>query len=199
MFAKFTLDGPWVAIMTIGGDAIRDDTSHRSRRTEERFGGSKVPMLAQHYLDERTIAINNAIKVAPPSRPGESHPEPLTEPGLKPLDLSGSCHPLKAAASHRTRELLRSSVGSPFPMRVTPSLRSTGITPLHHYYGGVRPWLVHRYFRPRGFSHLCLFPSHHQSGSQVPCESLDQGHAFCTPDTTWPVGRYRPCSSRDSQ
>ena len=47
IFAKFTLDGPWVAIMTIGGDAIRDDTSHRSRRTKEGFGGRKVPMLAQ--------------------------------------------------------------------------------------------------------------------------------------------------------
>src|SRR5215469_9800936 len=34
-------------------------------------------------------------------------------------------------------------------MQVTPSLRSTGITPRHHYYGGVRPSLPHRYFRPR--------------------------------------------------
>jgi len=25
--------------------------------TEERFGGRKVPMLAQHYIDQRTIAI----------------------------------------------------------------------------------------------------------------------------------------------
>jgi hypothetical protein len=31
---------------------------------------------------------------------------------------------------------------------MTCSLRSTGITPLHHYYEAVRPWAAHRYFRP---------------------------------------------------
>jgi hypothetical protein len=39
---------------------------------------------------------------------------------------------------------------------MTCSLRSTGITPLHHYYQAVRPWSAHRYFRPRGFGRLCL-------------------------------------------
>ena len=53
-----------------------------------------------------------------------------------------------------------------------------------------------RYFRPRGFSHLCLFPYHHRPGSQVPYESPDTSHAFSTPDTTWPVSRYPPCSSQ---
>src|SRR5262244_4262066 len=33
------------------------------------------------------------------------HPEPLTDSGRKPLDLSGSCHPLKAAAFHRDRRV----------------------------------------------------------------------------------------------
>src|SRR5258707_14000240 len=32
-----------------------------------------------------------------PSRPGEFHPEPLTDP-----DLTGSCHRVKAAAFHST-------------------------------------------------------------------------------------------------
>jgi hypothetical protein len=42
-------------------------------------------------------------------------------------------------------------------MRVTPSLPSTSVTSRHHYYGGVRPWMVHRYFRPRVFA-LVPFP-----------------------------------------
>ena len=33
-----------------------------------------------------------------PSRPGEFHPEPLTDSGREPLDSSGSCHRTKAAA-----------------------------------------------------------------------------------------------------
>jgi hypothetical protein len=33
-----------------------------------------------------------------PSRPGEFHPEPLTDSGLDTLASSGSCHRMKAAA-----------------------------------------------------------------------------------------------------
>src|SRR5580700_5360447 len=35
-----------------------------------------------------------------PSRPREFHPEPLTDSGREPLDSSGSCHRMKAAAFH---------------------------------------------------------------------------------------------------
>src|SRR5450756_1225694 len=37
---------------------------------------------------------------------------------------------------------------------MTRPLRSTGITPLHHYYRTVRPSPAHRYFQPRGCSRL---------------------------------------------
>src|SRR3954462_12282718 len=70
--------------------------------------------------------------------------------GLKPLDLSGSCHPLKAAAFRRDPWLLRLPVDLAIPPRVTRPLRSTGITRLHHYYGAVRTWPAPWYFRPRG-------------------------------------------------
>jgi Resolvase, N terminal domain len=51
-------------------------------------------------------------------------------------------------------------------------------------------------FRPRGFGRLCLFPWHRRPGSQVPCESPNESHASCTPDTAWPVSRFSPYSSR---
>jgi hypothetical protein len=41
-----------------------------------------------------------------PSRPGEFHPEPLTESGRDTLVSSGSCHRAKAAAFRREFELL---------------------------------------------------------------------------------------------
>src|ERR1700744_4401905 len=78
-------------------------------------------------------------------------------------------------------------------VRVTPSLCSADIAPLHRYYGGVRPWSAYRYFRPRGFGHLCLFPWRRRPGSQVPFESPDWSHASSTPDTAWTVSRYLPC------
>jgi hypothetical protein len=86
--AQFTLDGCGIAIMAISGDAVWHNSGHRSRRTEERFGGRKVPMPAQHYIDQRTIAIGGAIKVAPlamdfdvcsvdmPARPDAMAPTP---------------------------------------------------------------------------------------------------------------------------
>ena len=40
---------------------------------------------------------------------------------------------------------------------MTRPLRSAGITPLQRYYGAVRAWTAHRYFRPRG-SPLVPFP-----------------------------------------
>src|SRR5947207_3263968 len=54
---------------------------------------------------------------------------------------------------------------------MTCPLRSTGITPLHRYYGAVRPSPAHRYFRPHGWSRLRLFPWHRRPGSHVPYKS----------------------------
>jgi hypothetical protein len=48
----------------------------------------------------------------------------------------------------------------PISKAMTYPLRSTGITPLQHYYEAVRPSPAHQYFRPRGWSRLCLFPWH---------------------------------------
>src|SRR6516164_8737671 len=75
--------------------------------------------------------------------------------GLDTLASSGSCHRTKAAASRRELELLLLPVGS-LATSVTCPLRSTGITPLPRYYGAVRPYPPHRYFRPHSFA-ACTF------------------------------------------
>src|SRR5208283_160070 len=116
-------------------------------------------------------------------------------------DVTLSRHPAratesKAAAFRRELELLPSPVGS-LPTSVTCPLCSAGITPLHHYYGAVRPCPAHRYFRPRGGDRLRLFPRHRRPGSQVPCESPDESHASYTPDTARPVSRFPPSPSRN--
>ena len=71
------------------------------------------------------------------ARPGEFHPEPPTDP-----DLTLSRHPARVIARRLPPAI---EIGflplpvDPRPMAMTRSLRSTGITPLHHYYGAVRP------------------------------------------------------------
>src|SRR6516165_2026665 len=80
----------------------------------------------------------------------------------------------------------------PSQMAVTRSLRSTDITPFPRYYGAVRPSPAHRYFRPRGLSHLRLFPSHRHRGSHVPYKSLVELRAAYMPDAAWAVSGHPP-------
>jgi hypothetical protein len=91
-----------------------------------------------------------------PSRPGEFHPEPLTDP-----DLNLSIHPARVTArrlppSAEPSGSSRFDPVGPCSTAMTCPLCSTGITPLHHYYGAVRPSPAHRYFRPHGWSRLRL-------------------------------------------
>jgi hypothetical protein len=105
-----------------------------------------------------------------PSRPGEFHPEPLTEP-----DVNLSIH--TARATHRrlppsaeTNRVHPAQAVDPSisPTRVTCSLRSTGITPLHRYYEAVRPCWDASVLSASRVLRLCLFPYHRPAGSQVP-------------------------------
>jgi len=72
-------------------------------------------------------------------------------------------------------------------MAMTRPLRSTGITPLQRYYEAVRPSPAHRYFRPRGWSRLHLFPWHRRPGSHVPYKSPIELRAAYMPDAAWAV------------
>jgi hypothetical protein len=101
--------------------------------------------------------------------PGNFIPSPSQKSGLEPLDSSGSCHRMRAAALRQNR---RAPPVSSWPIMVsTPiacPLRSTVITPLHHYYQAVRPSAPHPYSRPRGSIHLWLLRLHRCQGSHVP-------------------------------
>src|SRR5881392_2983828 len=102
------------------------------------------------YGAGRQDRIGGRIAPPPPSRPGGLHPEPLTGPCV-----SLTTHTARATIEDcRLPSRPSSSSGCPLtltiPMQVTCPLRSAGITPLHRYYGAVRPWPAHRYFQPRG-------------------------------------------------
>src|SRR6266446_2695510 len=93
-----------------------------------------------------------------PSRPGEFHPEPLKDP-----DLTLSRHPARATCRLPFDiGFLPSSVD---PTPVDPSkwrwpapFAPRALHSLHRYCEAVRPSPAHRYFRPRSWSRLCLFP-----------------------------------------
>ena len=84
----------------------------------------------------------------------------------------------------------------PISKAMTHPLRSTGITPLQHYYEAVRPSPAHRYFRPRGWSRLRLFPWHRRPGSHVPYKSQIELRAAYMPDAAWAVSVHPPSLSR---
>src|SRR5215470_12691354 len=131
-----------------------------------------------------------------PSRPGEFHPEPLTDPYV---DLS--IHTARVIARRLPPSAERSGSSrfdpvGPSSTAITRPLCSTGITPLRHYYGAVRPSPAHRYFRPRGWSRLYLFPWHRRQGSHVPYKSQIQLRAVYMPDAAWAVSGHPPSWSR---
>jgi hypothetical protein len=116
-------------------------------------------------------------------------------------DLILSHHPARAIARRLppSAEISGSSrfdpVG-PSSTAMTRPLRSTGITPLHHDYGAVRPSPAHRYFRPRGWSRLRLLPCHRRPGSHVPHKSQIELRAANMPDAAWAVSGHPPSQSR---
>jgi hypothetical protein len=131
-----------------------------------------------------------------PSRPGEFHPEPLTDP-----DLILSHHPARAIArrlppSAEPSGSSRYDPVGPSSTAMTCPLCSTGITPLRHYYRAVRPSPAYRYFRPRGWSRLRLFPWHRRPGSHVPYKSPIELRAVYMPDAAWAVSGHPPSLSR---
>jgi hypothetical protein len=116
-----------------------------------------------------------------PSRPGELHPEPLTEP-----DLTLSRHPARATARRLPPSIEQSGSSrcrlTRAKWRWPAPFAPRALRPLHRYYEAVRPCPAHRYFRPRGWSRLHLFPWHRRSGSHVPYKSLVELRAAYMPD-----------------
>ena len=130
---------------------------------------------------------------SPAPAPAESArgiaPRAAHRSGRKPLDLSGSCHRLKAAAS-RLKHGAR-------PVASWLGLNVDDLPPLlHGHYPassllrgspslfGASVLLASRLLR------LCLFPWHRRPGSQVLYKSPNESHAPCTPDTSRTVSSF---------
>ena len=155
-------------------------------------------MLHASFRPRLAASVISPLRFANPAGSARGiSPRAAHRSGREPLGSSGSCHPEKAAAFHQDKEFLRFPVDSTLTW-VTCSLCSTGITPSHRSYEAVRPWSVHRYFRPRGVSACAFSLSITRPGSQVPHESPDKSHAAYTPDPRMAskVGNL-PCCSRD--
>ena len=115
----------------------------------------------------------------------------LTDP-----DLILSHHPARAIArrlppSTERRAPPGEPVG-PNQRRWPAPFAPRPLQPLQHYYKAVRPSPAHRYFRPRGWSRLRLFPWHHRPGSHVPYQSLVELRAAYTPDAARAVSGHLP-------
>src|SRR5260370_12555450 len=128
--------------------------------------------------------------------PGNFTPSPSQIP-----DLILSHHPARVTARRLppSAEISGSSRYDPVDPSSTAMTRplcSTGITPLRHYYGAVRPSPAHRYFQPRGWSRLCFFPWHRRPGSHVPHKSQIELRSAYMPDAAWAVSVHPPSLSR---
>jgi len=138
-------------------DFVVFSESKRIQKLRYMAGWPTCPRVAFFNASESRapppIGIGGAVAHPPPSRPGELHPGPLTEPVVSLSTYHGSCHPSKTAAFRRDQRAPPvTSWPITIPTRVTCSLRSPAVNPVHRYYGAVRPWSAHCYFPPHGTS-----------------------------------------------
>jgi len=126
---------------------------------------------------------------AQPSRPGEFHPEPLTEPYVNLSIHTARATHRRLPSSAENCGLLRFPVGPPIVTRVTRSLRSTPITGASSLLRSSPPLSTASVLSASRIRRLCLFPSHQRTGSQVPCICPDESHVSFTPDTAGTVSR----------
>jgi hypothetical protein len=56
-------DGPWISIVAIGGDTLRDTPRDCARRTEEGFRRCRVALLIQQDIHQVSIAINSTVQI----------------------------------------------------------------------------------------------------------------------------------------
>src|ERR1700731_706766 len=127
-----------------------------------------------------------------PSRPGEFHPEPVTDPYVNLSIHTARVIVRRLPPSAEISGSSRFDPVGPSSTAMTRPLCSAGITPLQRYYGAVRPSPAHRYFRPRGWSRLHLFPWHRRPDSHVPYQSLIELRAASMPDAAWAVSVHPP-------
>ena len=118
-----------------------------------------------------------------PSRPGEFHPEALTEPCVTVSRHTARAIHRELPPSAATSRLLLLPVG-------LIDHDANGLPPsLHGHYSASSllrdspPLSDGSVLSASQGYRLCLFLYHRRTGSQVPDQSPSQSHATCTPDT----------------
>src|SRR5271170_1609989 len=132
----------------------------------------------------------------PPSRPGEFHPEPLTDP-----DLILSHHPARVTArrlppSAEPSGSSRFDPVGPSSTAMTCPLRSTSITLASTLLQGSPPLSGASVLSASRFEPLVPFPWHRRPGSHVPHKSQIELRAAYMPDAAWAVSVHLPSLSR---
>jgi hypothetical protein len=63
--AELCRDRPGISAVAVGRDPVRRYADGRLCRSEEGLGRGEITVLAQDYVDQGTVAINNAIQILP--------------------------------------------------------------------------------------------------------------------------------------
>jgi hypothetical protein len=160
---------------TISAWSAAVSCSSRSRRptstSVEKPGSSSAASFTRQTIFGTSLLrpmSPKSIQAGTPSRPGEFHPEPLSDPDFDTLASSGSRHRNESCrlppniGAHPVASWLAFDVGDLPPLlhgHYPASSPPRGSPPL----GGASA------FRPRGFSRLSLFRWHRRPGFQIPC------------------------------
>jgi hypothetical protein len=63
--AKLGSDRSGIGVMAVCRDSCRRDAGHRFGRPKECLGGRQIAVLAQHDIDQGTVAVDRTIQIPP--------------------------------------------------------------------------------------------------------------------------------------
>src|SRR5215831_15298625 len=115
---------------------IRKSRTDEKRRTQraafllDSAAGQSDEAIARHHRVSRSTVV---LCIQKAESPRGVSPRGAHRSGREPLDSSGSCHRVKAAAFRQDRRFLPLPVDLSISTPVTCPLPSTGITPLLRY------------------------------------------------------------------
>src|SRR5690349_12688913 len=102
--AKLKPDRSGIGIMAVCRDPCRYDAGHHLGRSKECLGGRQVAVLAQHDVDQGTVAIDCTIEI-PPSAPHSD---------VRLIDVPAASDPALAFAAQVLGQS-RGELGFPLP------------------------------------------------------------------------------------
>jgi CRISPR/Cas system-associated exonuclease Cas4 (RecB family) len=81
-FAELRSDRPRIRVVAVSRDPVRRRAGDRPCRSQDALCSSKVPVLVEYHIDQRTVPINRTIQILPMT----------VHPDIRLVDIAATAH-----------------------------------------------------------------------------------------------------------